>query len=253
MESAAGWVGGGSAGFISNGVAGLTQFNPPAPQGVQVAYLGENGSLSQTITISKTGTYEIQFKTAQRKRTAVTNGPIDQRTFNVAIDGVAQFTAFKPVRTDYTEPLKTLGKQLTPGKHTIRFFAMAGGLTTDIVLIDDVRLVRIGTNKVESEESRVESEEESRIEVASATDAVNAPLVMQKSQLYYRFGGKQMAVKLSNSGGMTTTWLHGDHLGSASMATDGSGTVINEGPFKPFGEPLGSPITKPTSVSDSIQ
>jgi hypothetical protein len=41
---------------------------------------------------------------------------------------------------------------------------------------------------------------------------------------YYYLGGQRVAMRV----GSTVYWLHGDHLGSASMATNASGTKVSE-------------------------
>ena len=49
---------------------------------------------------------------------------------------------------------------------------------------------------------------------------------------YYFFNGK--AVTMRNNAGLF--WLSGDHLGSTSLMTSGSGDVIGEARYKPYGE-----------------
>jgi RHS repeat-associated protein len=54
---------------------------------------------------------------------------------------------------------------------------------------------------------------------------------------YIQFGGKVVAVKERNSGGtVTTTYLHGDHLGSMSLATSSAGTVSSQQEFDAWGK-----------------
>jgi hypothetical protein len=50
---------------------------------------------------------------------------------------------------------------------------------------------------------------------------------------YYYFGGKRIAMRV----GTTLTYLHSDHLGSASLATIASGAVVanSEQRYTPFG------------------
>jgi hypothetical protein len=49
---------------------------------------------------------------------------------------------------------------------------------------------------------------------------------------YYFFNGKAVAMR-SNAG---ILWLHGDMLGSASLMTDGGGTIVGQARYKPYGE-----------------
>jgi len=48
---------------------------------------------------------------------------------------------------------------------------------------------------------------------------------------YYYFGGQRVAMR--NSGGVY--WLHGDHLGSASLVTNASGGVVSQSRYTPYG------------------
>ena len=59
------WAFAGSAGVASNGSA-FTGSNPSAPSGTQVAFVQNQGSLSQTMTGFAAGSYHISFSAAQR-------------------------------------------------------------------------------------------------------------------------------------------------------------------------------------------
>jgi hypothetical protein len=52
---------------------------------------------------------------------------------------------------------------------------------------------------------------------------------------YYYLGGQRVAMRTPTDG---VQWLHSDHLGSASLATTGSGGQVNNSAqrYKPFGE-----------------
>jgi RHS repeat-associated protein len=56
---------------------------------------------------------------------------------------------------------------------------------------------------------------------------------------HYKFNGKNVAVRnlIGQASNINVTWLHGDHLGSASMASNGNGVKIGELRYMPFGEP----------------
>ncbi|MCL5994832.1 MAG: RHS repeat-associated core domain-containing protein, partial [Chloroflexi bacterium] len=53
---------------------------------------------------------------------------------------------------------------------------------------------------------------------------------------YYTFGGTRVAMRVFTSWPGTLYWLHGDHLGSASLTTNSSGQPIAQLRYSPFGE-----------------
>jgi hypothetical protein len=55
---------------------------------------------------------------------------------------------------------------------------------------------------------------------------------MTLSNVYSRFNGQQVAVR----GGVTLTSIYGDHLGSASVMANLSGTKVSEVRYYPFVE-----------------
>ena len=59
------WSFSGSAGLAGNG-SDFTSGNPNAPQGSQVAFLQETGSISQAVNFAAAGSYLISFSAAQR-------------------------------------------------------------------------------------------------------------------------------------------------------------------------------------------
>ncbi len=58
------------------------------------------------------------------------------------------------------------------------------------------------------------------------------PMNLAAARVTYRFNGQQVAVRE----GVTLTFIYGDHLGSASMTTNISGTKVSEARYYPFGE-----------------
>ncbi|MCL4507181.1 MAG: RHS repeat-associated core domain-containing protein [Chloroflexi bacterium] len=74
--------------------------------------------------------------------------------------------------------------------------------------------------------------------IANSTPPVN----LAPARVTYRFNGQQVAVRE----GVTLTFVHGDHLGSASLTTDISGTVVSEMRYYPFGEVRWQSGTMPT-------
>jgi len=49
---------------------------------------------------------------------------------------------------------------------------------------------------------------------------------------YYYLGGQRVAMRV----GTETTWIHGDHLGSASLTTDDTGRSVGQMRYYPYGE-----------------
>jgi RHS repeat-associated protein len=60
--------------------------------------------------------------------------------------------------------------------------------------------------------------------------------VGQLWRTYYYAGGQRIAVRERTATTDELTYLHGDHLGSASLATDASGGVLSEMRYTPYGE-----------------
>jgi hypothetical protein len=71
-----------NSGIAGNGST-LTALNGPAPEGTQVAFLQNQGAVSQTVKDLQAGTYTLSFEAAQRQ-----NGQtIDQQTIAILVDG----------------------------------------------------------------------------------------------------------------------------------------------------------------------
>ena len=83
---------------------------PPAPQGVQVAFLQETGSFTQTVAGWAAGSYVLTFYAAQRG-----NFRASQQNFNVLIDGNVVGT-FTPSGTSY-QSYSTAVFTVTAGSH----------------------------------------------------------------------------------------------------------------------------------------
>jgi hypothetical protein len=126
------WTFTGGSGISGNN-SGFTSGNPPAPQGVQVAFIQQTGSFSQSVAGWAAGTYVLTFDAAQRG-----NHQASQQNFNVLIDGtvVGRFT---PTGTSYQSSM-TSSFTVTAGTHTIEFQGLdsAGGDNT--AFIDAVAL-----------------------------------------------------------------------------------------------------------------
>ena len=106
------WSFAGNAGVAGNGGA-FTSGNPAAPEGSQVAFLQNTGSVSQSMSFS-TGTYTLSFSAAQRG-----NGGGAQ-TFQVLVDGAVVGTFNNLSGTGY-QTLTTGSFTVSAGNHTVTF------------------------------------------------------------------------------------------------------------------------------------
>jgi hypothetical protein len=135
------WTFGTGAGVAANGSA-FTAGNPAAPQGSQVVFLQNLGSVRQTVTFAA-GSYTISFGAAQRG-----NGG-GQQTFQVLVDGkvVGAFNSLSG--TDY-QSLTTSSFTVTSGSHvvTIQGTDLNGGDNT--AFIDNITVNQQATNLADS-------------------------------------------------------------------------------------------------------
>src|SRR6202007_2576627 len=93
-----------------------TSGNPSAPQGTQVAFLQEYGTISQVVSFTA-GTYTIGFEAAQRA-----NSPGNSQTFAVEVDGTVVGT-FTPGSSNYNS-YTTSAFTVTAGNHTVEFLGL---------------------------------------------------------------------------------------------------------------------------------
>jgi hypothetical protein len=124
----------------SSGVSGndssFTSANPNAPQGSQVAFLQEAGTITQTVNGFTAGSYELTFSAAQRA--------VDQSSsedFEVTVDGNI-VGIFRPTSTGY-QTYDTSVFSVGTGSHTIAFVGLnsAGGDNT--AFLDNVQLSKL--------------------------------------------------------------------------------------------------------------
>lgn len=97
---------------ISANHSGFTNGNPPAPYGVQVAFIQREGTISQTVVFAA-GVYEISFYAAQRAN-------YESNTFQVLVDGELVGT-FTPQTGGSYQFWRTGTFVVTAGSHTIMF------------------------------------------------------------------------------------------------------------------------------------
>jgi hypothetical protein len=126
------WTFAGSAGVAGNG-SPVTWGNPPAPQGTQVAWEQNGGSISQSVTFAA-GSYAISLDAAQRG-----NYP-SHSTIQVQIDGQT-VGSITPSGTSYA--LYTAGSfTVAAGSHTLQFVGVGVGGST--ALLDQVSIAASG-------------------------------------------------------------------------------------------------------------
>ena len=120
------WTFTGSAGYSANGTA-FTSGNPVAPEGSQVAFLQQNSTISQTITVGESNTYTVSFKGAKRGNYGGRND------FQVLVDGQVVGT-YNPATTSY-QSFATAAVALSAGQHTVEFRGLntAGGDNTAFI------------------------------------------------------------------------------------------------------------------------
>ena len=123
------------AGISGNG-SGFTSGNPPAPEGVQVAFLQNGGSqVAQTANIAA-GTYTLSLRAAQRG-----NHQFGTQVLQVLVDGVpvGQYQPPSTAYTNYQTPAFTIA---TTGSHTLSLAGIGAG-SDFTAFVDDVRLTAV--------------------------------------------------------------------------------------------------------------
>jgi hypothetical protein len=122
------WTFVGNSGVAGNGSA-VTSGNPAAPQGTQVAWMQNGGTISQAVNFGA-GNYTISFEAAQRG-----NYPSNS-TIQVQIDGQT-VGSITPSGTSYSA-FTTSSFTVTAGSHTIKFVGVGAGGST--ALLDQVSI-----------------------------------------------------------------------------------------------------------------
>jgi hypothetical protein len=117
-----------NSGIAGNG-SSLTALNGPAPEGTQVAFLQNQGAISQAVEL-QAGTYTLSFDAAQRQN----GGTVDHQTIDVLVDGHV-VGAITPSGANYTA--YSVSFPVTAGKHTIELEG-AGSTGASVVAFIDV-------------------------------------------------------------------------------------------------------------------
>ena len=129
------------AGISGNG-SGFTSGNPPAPEGVQVAFLqGGSSQVAQSANIAA-GTYTLSLRAAQRG-----NYQSGTQVLQVQLDGVpvGQYQPPSTAYTNYQTPAFTIA---TTGNHTLSLAGIGTG-SDFTAFVDDVRLTATGVTPVD--------------------------------------------------------------------------------------------------------
>ncbi len=127
------WAFAGTSGLSGNGTA-FTSGNPSAPQGRQVAFLQNQGSISQAVANWAAGSYHLNFQAAQRGNFGASN-----QTIQVLVDGVG-VGMFAPTSTAY-QAFSTPSFALAAGSHTITFTGLASS-GDNTVFLDSVAIAK---------------------------------------------------------------------------------------------------------------
>lgn len=131
------WNFGPGSGLTGNANA-FTGGNPNAPNGGQVAFIQNFGTMSQTPFVSA-GTYTLSFKAAQRG-----NGNNGTQLIRVIVDGVLVGN-YQPPSTSYITYKTSPFVLASSSTHTITLEGDGNGGTDFTAFIDDVQLESVST------------------------------------------------------------------------------------------------------------
>ena len=127
------WSFSGTAGLAGNGSA-LTSGNANAPQGNQVAFIQQTGSISQAVELFPAdGTYQISVAAAQ---SAANGGNLEE--IEVEVDGTV-VSVLTPSTTGYGTSM-TAPFSVTAGSHTITFVGVNPSGGTNTAFLDHVNI-----------------------------------------------------------------------------------------------------------------
>lgn len=132
------WAFTGSAGIsgriTDSSIPNFTSGNPPAPEGVQVAYMQNAGSRIEQSIAFAAGQYALSFKAARRG-----NNQLGIQTVAVQVDGV-EVGRFQPPNTNFTA-FTTPPFTVATGSRKIGLVGVGSGGTDFTALVDDVKIV----------------------------------------------------------------------------------------------------------------
>ena len=126
------WQFSGPAGISTNG-SGITSGNANAPDGAQIGFLMNKGSMSYSVYLDA-DTYNLSFLAAQRAKYQTQSQQIE-----VLVDG-AEVGSITPSGTTYA-PYETSNFTVAAGTHTIQFLGMSPASADSTAFIDQVTIV----------------------------------------------------------------------------------------------------------------
>ena len=139
----ASWTFAGGSGISGNN-SGFTTGNPPAPEGVQVAFLQRSAqltsaSISQQISIISDGQLQITFFAAQRAAGSIPGSLVpNQQDFNVFLD-TTLIGHFLPTSISYLT-YSTVPTPVSTGSHTLSFVGLnTVGSSDNTAFLDNVQ------------------------------------------------------------------------------------------------------------------
>ena len=118
------------SGLSGNGSA-ITSGNPNSPQGSQVAFIQNTGTISQVVNFATAGSYQISVSAAQRGNY---QGGSDEE-IEVEVDGTLMTGTFTPGSTSYAT-YTSVPFNVTAGSHTITFVGVDPSGTDYTALLD---------------------------------------------------------------------------------------------------------------------
>ena len=129
------WTYSGLAGLAGNNSA-FTASSPNAPQGQQVAFVQNQGTITQVVNNWTAGNYVISFQAAQRGNYGSSN-----QVLQILIDGVIVAT-IRPTSTTYNT-FATPAFAVTAGTHTITIAGTAPANGDSTAFLDAISVTRI--------------------------------------------------------------------------------------------------------------
>jgi hypothetical protein len=124
------WTFGGTAGISGNG-SDFTAANPAGPQGNQVAFLQDRGTVTQTVNFTA-GTYTLAFSAAERASNAT-----GIESFEVTVDGAVVGSFNSIVGTTY-QTQSTSSFTVTAGNHVVSFIGTNANGGDNTIFLDQV-------------------------------------------------------------------------------------------------------------------
>ena len=219
MPTGGDWTYAGLSGIASNG-SGFG--NPPAPEGDQVGLLQAHGSMTQTVEVTETGSYVLEFRAAQRAGTG------SNQLLQFSVDGV-DVASVRPVGTAFRSYV-TAPFFLAAGTHQVKLRGGGSGGGNDTAFLDAVRIARRDPDTVRTQ---------------TAYDGLNpyADFDGQGTLRTRYLHGPAVDWLLARSDATNETdWYLTDRLGSVRILVDDAGTPLNHLSYDAYGQLTGESV-----------